>query len=743
MSNVWKIGTKWGYDGESVINLFLDYGCVFFGCEKECKKIGHWWDVQNGDVFAICCGTKVVALGRSQGRFDEDPQGSHFGFRRLDVENFVWKCERFYSCPAEILWIPEKLRSIKLKRDGRFYKVGGDADTIKKLWDRLSQETQKKSFDIRTRTASLFDPNGSEKPIFEKGACFHIPIYQRPYSWGLEKLRRMMEDLHQGMDDDEPLFLGTLQFSDPVILDENGEKKSYDVIDGQQRLTTFMILSLLLEKIIGTIPFGREHFENSFRTSVNKRAAQEDLQKLYDFLDEYDILKNEVPSSFQNDCERNVYIRNCLAIADLLKEFSSLDDDNNSQDIEKIVQYAKDLYSFICSKVKIVIIETRAGLAKTLKIFDTINTAGMPLGVDDIFKLHFYEYMRKKGASEQVFDEISELYESVEKYNRNPYADMRFSMGEVLIVYQRILIAKANLINKTFLMSYGNFFNQLFETCLQVRAYQDFEKFDEDLSIDDLKKIIQCFCTYYKICNQSPDLNIFRLMVWLTRYGYASNFPVIALYFDIVDEDSLSAFVKDMVKGLVPHSLYWAKVVNGQRYWLIQFLRDMNSGNFKKGDSLVDYCRNRWTVNGISLEVALNAGVDHVIAWTPKWKYLLCTLAEYLLTPESERDENLYNRLFKTEYDIEHIQPFTDEKDPQLIYKKWGDELNKIGNLALFERNLNRRVKNHPDKKQEEYGKSVYKSIKLLEKKVVGWSQEDACKRRELITGLIKKFIFA
>ena len=360
MSNVWKIGTKWGYDGESVINLFLDYGCVFFGCEKECKKIGHWWDVQNGDVFAICCGTKVVALGRSQGSFDEDPQGSHFGFRRLDVENFVWKCERFYSCPAEILWIPKEQR-VDLLRQGRFYKVGGDdADTIKKLWDRLSQETQKKSFDIRTRTASLFDQNSGEKPIFEKGACFHIPIYQRPYSWGLEKLRRMMEDLHQGMDDDEPLFLGTLQFSDPVILDENGEKKSYDVIDGQQRLTTFMILSLLLEKIIGTIPFGREHFENSFRTSVNKRAAQEDLQKLYDFLNEYDILKNEVPSSFQNDCERNVYIRNCLAIADLLKEFSSLDDDNNSQDIEKIVQYAKDLYSFICSKVKIVVIKTRA-----------------------------------------------------------------------------------------------------------------------------------------------------------------------------------------------------------------------------------------------------------------------------------------------------------------------------------------------------------------------------------------------
>lgn len=38
MSNVWKIGTKWGYDGESVINLFLDYGCVFLVVKKNAKK---------------------------------------------------------------------------------------------------------------------------------------------------------------------------------------------------------------------------------------------------------------------------------------------------------------------------------------------------------------------------------------------------------------------------------------------------------------------------------------------------------------------------------------------------------------------------------------------------------------------------------------------------------------------------------------------------------------------------------
>lgn len=743
MNNVWKIGTQWGYEGESIINLFLDYGCVFLGYEKDCRKIGHWWNVENGDIFAICCGTTIVALGQSQGSFKEDPNGRLFSFRQMDIENFVWNCGQFFICPAKILWIPKELRTMKLGKRGRFYKVNSGAEEIQKLWEILCQEEQKKTFDIRTRSASLCEIDGSKKPIFENEIYFHIPIYQRPYSWDSSKLRRMMEDLHQGLKDAEPMFLGTLQFSSPVILDEQGKKKSYDVIDGQQRLTTLMIFLLLLEKITGVNRFGKKYFEKSFRTSVNKRAAQEDLQELYEFIDENDIFSKEIPPRFQNSCEYNIYIRNCIAIADLIMEFSTLDVEDDSDNDEKIKQYSKDLYSFICSKIKIVVIETHAGLAKTLKIFDTINTAGMPLGVDDIFKLHFYEYMRNKGATEQVFDEISELYERVEKYNKNPYGDMLFSMGSVLVAYQRILIAKAELSNTTFSMSYGSFFNQLFETRLHVREYPEFKKFDQELSIGDLKKIIRCYIDYYEMCSKNPDLNIFRSMFWNTRYGYASDFPVIALYFDVVNKEGLHTFVRDLVKGLIPHSLYWAKTVNDQRKHLINFLRDMNSHSFKKGDSLVEYCRNHWTANGVSLKNALDASVGNVIAWNPKWKNLLCSLAEYLLTPETERNEGLYNRLFRMEYDIEHIQSYTDEKNSQLVRNDWGDELNKIGNLALFERTLNRKVKNHPDKKQEAYGESDYMSIKQLKDKVVGWSKEDARHRREMLEDRIKNFILS
>lgn len=45
--------------------------------------------------------------------------------------------------------------------------------------------------------------------------------------------------------------MGTIQFSAPVLLDPDGKKRSYDIIDGQQRLTTFLILQCVLDVLTG------------------------------------------------------------------------------------------------------------------------------------------------------------------------------------------------------------------------------------------------------------------------------------------------------------------------------------------------------------------------------------------------------------------------------------------------------------------------------------------------------------
>ncbi|MFC9918248.1 DUF262 domain-containing protein [Agromyces binzhouensis] len=70
--------------------------------------------------------------------------------------------------------------------------------------------------------------------LFSQDFYFHIPDYQRPFSWDVDNLTDLIDDLTAAPRDAD-YFLGTL------VLHEVGEA-TYDVVDGQQRLTALCIL---------------------------------------------------------------------------------------------------------------------------------------------------------------------------------------------------------------------------------------------------------------------------------------------------------------------------------------------------------------------------------------------------------------------------------------------------------------------------------------------------------------------
>lgn len=80
--------------------------------------------------------------------------------------------------------------------------------------------------------------------VFSSDFEFKIPAYQRPYRWGTEQALQLLDDLEDVLDRgaEDQYFLGSL------VLVDNGPPK-YDVIDGQQRLTTLSILFALLRDL--------------------------------------------------------------------------------------------------------------------------------------------------------------------------------------------------------------------------------------------------------------------------------------------------------------------------------------------------------------------------------------------------------------------------------------------------------------------------------------------------------------
>lgn len=75
--------------------------------------------------------------------------------------------------------------------------------------------------------------------IFESE--YVIPLYQRNFAWGEEQIITLLDDIYESIKSGEQkYFIGTLV----VICRKNGE---YEVIDGQQRLTTLALLLYVLQ----------------------------------------------------------------------------------------------------------------------------------------------------------------------------------------------------------------------------------------------------------------------------------------------------------------------------------------------------------------------------------------------------------------------------------------------------------------------------------------------------------------
>lgn len=111
---------------------------------------------------------------------------------------------------------------------------------------------------IEARSIFQAESKSISQLLLENGVAYYIPPYQRPYSWDEGKVMRLLEDTLHGLgclliDDDSFTFLGTIiTFSDPSNASIPDDVRTeapvlvLNIVDGQQRLTTLMILCVAL-----------------------------------------------------------------------------------------------------------------------------------------------------------------------------------------------------------------------------------------------------------------------------------------------------------------------------------------------------------------------------------------------------------------------------------------------------------------------------------------------------------------
>lgn len=110
----------------------------------------------------------------------------------------------------------------------------------------------------------------SIKYLLDEKYDFYIPNYQRGYRWGKLEAGTLLDDLNE-------FFSKSLKDSDyycmqPIVVANKGDNK-YEVIDGQQRLTTFYILA----KVLGV--------EKTYNISYETRAKSKEFLEHLDTCD--------------------------------------------------------------------------------------------------------------------------------------------------------------------------------------------------------------------------------------------------------------------------------------------------------------------------------------------------------------------------------------------------------------------------------------------------------------------------
>ena len=112
---------------------------------------------------------------------------------------------------------------------------------------------------------------------------YKIPIYQRNYAWERDEIFALIKDIHDSMVIDKPVYyIGTLV---TFKRDEN----VFEVIDGQQRLTTiYIILTAMGEKLGNRLAYSSRKTSTQTITTMSKFEKNKEV-KDSDFGEEYDL----------------------------------------------------------------------------------------------------------------------------------------------------------------------------------------------------------------------------------------------------------------------------------------------------------------------------------------------------------------------------------------------------------------------------------------------------------------------
>ncbi|GAA8589097.1 hypothetical protein HpDR63_15090 [Helicobacter pylori] len=536
--------------------------------------------------------------------------------------------------------------------------------------------------------------------VIEKGV-FEIPSYQRGYAWQKEQLEDFWNDLeHVSKLGDKFHYMHSLTLRE---LENEFEDSAFEIIDGQQRLATSLILLGLLAKITQN--------KDPKYSLINLEPILS--YKYYGLNEAFRAIMGE-----EKDLEAfktSFYAKNLIKAYAFFKEKIS---DTPVGTLEK-------MFDALIKKMLFSVVELNDNRIDPFSSFETINNRGKDLSTLELLKnrLHFVVHkICDEGDLENLQQEINDTYTRI-------YHDLRFFKDDHLESFLKHFVA----------YYYGEnskFKERLLNTAFDAHKKYD-DLYDEYEKINDLLLHLSYSSKVWYFLHTLDDEEL-RIEITPKMHGLLDKMrrlnalsenaflPLLLSLLTIqlaVRSGSERHYTTQELEGLLEYLERFGFLIYGvadgkntaKNEWIESAFRAFKAyklwGDKITIEDLPTLEKSFFNRQGNSALELLEENI-HSKKNTKKWyqwgKALNYLLYEYELYHNPETTLNFDSSLES----IEHILPQKPDQGYSAKEKNWAKSPNivhALGNLLLIAKNANSSLSNKPfDEKRKEYLKGSY-----------------------------------
>ncbi len=253
--------------------------------------------------------------------------------------------------------------------------------------------------------------------------CFYnVPDYQREYVWQEKEVVRLLDDIVDEMDGNSKTeyFVGT------IIVTPRESNNQFDVIDGQQRLTTFYLILCAMKAL-----FDLRGEENEIKSLISSSKVLDTgkTKKILKLEPRYDgafeiiqcIIKENSNSLTTEKAIKASGINTFGALKNIVNAYGTVYDylNDNFPETDKLLKF----WAYLANRVVFIQISTE--ISSALKIFETINERGIGLNPMDLMKNLIF---RQADADEfsKLKDEWKKITKPLEERQEKPLRFLRY-----------------------------------------------------------------------------------------------------------------------------------------------------------------------------------------------------------------------------------------------------------------------------------------------------------------------------